>query len=203
MKKLIYVVAGALLTLSATAFAATMVFTDQSGFVGSWFEDAAVSMNQKGIITGYQDGSFGPSKQINRAELAVMLDRYDDYIQGVIDSKISSGSSGTSGNEVTLSQIDDIIDNTLKFADEPYSLYLNFIVLAESDLMELDGPPQYYGSSDWYENEYLTLPEGYTLYEALLAESGNPSYLHFQGEVCEGDICGIYKDQWYGPFYTE
>ena len=200
MKKLIYFVAGALVTLSATAFAATMVFTDQSGFVGSWFEDAAVSMNQKGIITGYPDGSFGPSNQVSRAELAVMLDRYNDYIQGVINNKVGSGSSG---NAVTLSQIDDIIDNTLKFADEQYSWYLNFVVLAESDLMELDGPPQYYGSSDWEEQTNANLPTGYKLYTAYLAESGNPSYLHFEGEVCEGDVCGIDKDQWYGPFYTE
>jgi hypothetical protein len=203
MKKFIYFVAGALVTLSATAFAATVVFTDQGSFVGSWFEDAAVSMNQKGIITGYEDGSFGPSNNVTRAELTVMLDRYDDYIQGVMNS---NASNSTTGNAVTLSQIDDIIDNTLKFADEEYSWYLNFVVLAESDLMELDGPPQYYGSSDWKqwdEQDGVTLQEGYTLYTAYLAESGNPSYLHFQGEVCEGDVCGIDKDQWYGPFYSE
>ncbi|MBI2463453.1 S-layer homology domain-containing protein [Candidatus Peregrinibacteria bacterium] len=203
MKKLTYLVAGALFTLSTTAFAATMLFTDQSGFIGSWFENAAVSMKQKGVINGYPDGSFGPSNQVNRAELAVMLDSYDNYIKGVIDSKIGSGNTGTTGNAITLSQIDDIIDNTLKFADQQYSWYLNFVVLAESNLMKLDGPPQYYGSSEWDEQTSANLPTGYKLYTALLAESGNPSYLHFQGEVCEGDVCGIDKDQWYGPFYTE
>lgn len=188
MKKLIYFVAGVLFTLNATAFAATMVFTDQSGFVGSWFEGAAVSMNQKGIITGYPDGSFGPSNQVSRAELAVMLDRYDEYINEKI---------------VKFSDLDKIIDNTLKFANQEYAWYLNFVVFAESDLMELDGAPQYYGSSNWGEQTVANLPTGYKLYTAYLAESGNPSYLHFQGEVCEGDICGIDKDQWYGPFSTE
>lgn len=199
MKKFIYLVAGVFFALSATAFAATIVFTDQSDFAGSWFEDAAVNMNQKGIVTGYQDGSFGPSNQVTRAELVTMLDRYDNYVQSVIESKVGTNT----GNEITLSQIDNIIDNTLKLANEPYAWYLNFVVLAESNLMELDGPPQYYGTSEWSEQTSATLPTGYTLYTALLAESGNPSYLHFQGQVCEGDVCGLDKDQWYGPFYTD
>jgi len=79
MKKLVYFIAGAFFSLSATAFAATAIFTDQDSFA-DWYEDAVLNMNEKDIISGYEDGSFGASNNVNRAELAVMLDRFDTYL---------------------------------------------------------------------------------------------------------------------------
>jgi len=79
MKKLIYFIAGAVFSLSATALAATTIFTDQGNFA-DWYQDAVLNMNKKGIITGYEDGSFGASNNVNRAELAVMFDRFDTYL---------------------------------------------------------------------------------------------------------------------------
>ena len=190
MKKIIYFFAGALAMLSTTALAATVVFTDQNSFVDSWFEDAAVNMNKKGIITGYPDGSFGPSNQVSRAELAVMLNRFDEYTAREIEKHFND-------------KIDEIVDNTLKFAKQDYDWYTNFIVLAESGLRKLDGAPQYYNTDGWEEESGVNLPEGYKLYTAfVMGESGNPSYLHFQGEICGGDECGEELDQWYGPFHT-
>lgn len=204
MKKITYFITGILLTLSTTALAATMVFTDQSNFEGSWFEGAAVSMQQKGIINGYQDGSFGPNNSVSRAELAVMLDRYNDYIQGVVNSKIGSNQSNSKSDDtISVSQINRIIHNTLRFADDEFDWYTSFLVMAESGLKELPGRPDLYNSERWKEQENAVLPEGYKLYTVYMQESGNPSYLHFFGEVCIGDVCGNDKDQWYGPFYNE
>jgi len=39
------------------------------------------SLSEKGIINGYPDGTFGPTKNVNRAELAVMLDKTIQYVQ--------------------------------------------------------------------------------------------------------------------------
>jgi len=66
--------AGILLTLSITTFAASTVFTDENTFE-DWYKDAVINMYNKGIVTGYADGSFGANKNVNRAELVVMMDR--------------------------------------------------------------------------------------------------------------------------------
>lgn len=42
---------------------------------GSWYEEAVIDLNQKGIIKGYEDATFKPSKTVNRAELSVILSR--------------------------------------------------------------------------------------------------------------------------------
>lgn len=187
MKKIIYFFAGALVMLSVTAFAATNVFTDQGSFTDSWFENAAVSMNNKGIITGYPDGSFGPSNQVSRAELAVILDRMNEYRTNKMENYFESN-------------IEKAIDNTLKFSEDGYKYYTNFLVLAESDLKKVDGVPKDYGTSDW-EEESVTLPEGYKLY-GYSTYAGGVYYLHFQGTICIEDTCDHEIDQWYGPFYA-
>lgn len=46
---------------------------------GSWYEDAVYWAAEKGIVTGYGNGSFGPDDNITREQLAVMLYRYAQY----------------------------------------------------------------------------------------------------------------------------
>lgn len=61
--------------IGTTAFAASTVFTDDTTFA-TWFSSSAIKMKSLGIMNGYADGTFGPSKPVTRAELAVMLDRF-------------------------------------------------------------------------------------------------------------------------------
>ena len=42
----------------------------------AWYANSVRWANEKGIVTGYGDGRFGPNEQINREQLAVMLYRY-------------------------------------------------------------------------------------------------------------------------------
>ena len=44
-----------------------------------WFAQAAYWAFNKGIVTGYEDGTFRPQNQITREEMAAMLVRYADY----------------------------------------------------------------------------------------------------------------------------
>lgn len=44
-------------------------------FDGDWYAEAVSNLHETGIIEGYSDGSFQPGSSVNRAELAVMLDR--------------------------------------------------------------------------------------------------------------------------------
>ncbi|MFT7183746.1 MAG: hypothetical protein ACI9QC_000068 [Oceanicoccus sp.] len=185
MKKILYFVVGVILSLGTTALAATHVFTDQDVF-DDWYEESVMNMYEEGIILGYSDGSFGPSNNVNRAELAVILDRFDASVDESIENYF-------------LGRIDDVVEQTLAFADSDYD-YLTFLILAEAGLKELDEAPEVMSSSDWREIESADLPEGYSIYVDEVAESGNASYLYFEGEVCEADTCGEYKEQWYGPF---
>ncbi len=78
MKKLPLFLLGLLAGIIPTAFAVT-TFTDVDK--SAWYADAVQSLSDKGIIKGYEDGSFQPSNNVNRAELAVTLDRLIDYLQ--------------------------------------------------------------------------------------------------------------------------
>lgn len=48
-------------------------------YVGNWAEDFILWGMEKGLILGYEDGSFHPNQPITRAELITLLKRYDDY----------------------------------------------------------------------------------------------------------------------------
>lgn len=77
-KTLMLILVGALLG-STVAFAASKFFSDVPA--NTWYSDAVASLSDKGIIEGYPDGTFGPTNNVNRAELAVMLDRLIEYME--------------------------------------------------------------------------------------------------------------------------
>ena len=94
-KTLTLIVVGALLGSSIT-FAATQVFSDVPE--DAWYTEAVNSLSEKGIIQGYPDGTFGPNNNVNRAELAVMLDRLIEYMEtGEVSSE--SNECTTEGGE--------------------------------------------------------------------------------------------------------
>lgn len=43
----------------------------------SWYADAVVWASEKGVVSGYEDGTFQPTKAINRQEMAKVLYGYD------------------------------------------------------------------------------------------------------------------------------
>ena|GEM_PF-2837348 len=89
-KTLTLILVGAILG-STVAFAATKYFSDVP--VGLWYSDEIASLSEKGIITGYSDGTFGPTKNVSRAELAVMLDRLIDYIETIQATKMDEATA--------------------------------------------------------------------------------------------------------------
>ena len=62
---------------------------------GTWYTDAVIWASENGIVTGYGNGKFGPTDNITREQMAVMLYRYAAYknydvtnasdLQGFID----------------------------------------------------------------------------------------------------------------------
>lgn len=55
-----------------------MAFTDVA--LDAWYADAVDWAARAGIITGNENGTFAPDERITRAQLAVMLYRYANYI---------------------------------------------------------------------------------------------------------------------------
>ena len=43
---------------------------------GSWYHDAVLEVSAMGLMTGYDDGTFGPSDSLTRAQAATILWRY-------------------------------------------------------------------------------------------------------------------------------
>lgn len=79
MKKIFLVGLIASLTGSVVGFAASTYFSDVSS--GSWYEQSVINLSDKGILNGYPNGTFGPEKNVNRAELAVTINRLLQYIE--------------------------------------------------------------------------------------------------------------------------
>ena len=47
---------------------------------GAWYYDAVMELTEKGILKGYQDGTFRPDRKITRAEFASVLKAYHDIL---------------------------------------------------------------------------------------------------------------------------
>ena len=77
-KTLTLILVGAMLG-STVAFAASKIFSDVP--TNTWYTDAVNSLSEKGIIDGYPDNAFAPNSNVDRAELAVTLDRLIKYIE--------------------------------------------------------------------------------------------------------------------------
>lgn len=71
--------AGAVLVLAGTALASSVVpsFVFPDVKKGTYFTDSVTELVRKGILKGYDDGRFGPDDPVTRAQVSVMLDRYD------------------------------------------------------------------------------------------------------------------------------
>ena len=80
------------------------VFPDVSD--GLFYSNAVIWANSVGIVTGYDDGCFGPSDDINREQMAAMMYRYAKY------------KGYNSDNSGDLSSYPDK-DQISKFAKEP------------------------------------------------------------------------------------
>jgi hypothetical protein len=73
MKKLPIFLLGLLLGTIPTAFAVSMTFSDVSE--DAWYYTSVSSLYNSGIVEGYTDNTYRPENSVNRAEMAVMLDK--------------------------------------------------------------------------------------------------------------------------------
>lgn len=74
------------LVVSATLFSVGLALAGStSRFIdidsGSWYEDSLLELEEIGILQGYPDQTYRPDDSVNRAELAVALDRLLEYVE--------------------------------------------------------------------------------------------------------------------------
>lgn len=84
------------LGLVATSNAASLgsaVFPDIRS--GMYYDEAVGEMYADGIITGYENGNFGPSDYVTRGQVAVMMQRFKESLGFVSSSRSSSSRSST------------------------------------------------------------------------------------------------------------
>lgn len=83
---------------SVCSSAAAKTFSDIAN--GQYYTEAVAWASDKQIVTGYEDGTFQPNKNINREELAAMLYRYAKAVG--LDTKASGDlTKFADGNKVS------------------------------------------------------------------------------------------------------
>jgi hypothetical protein len=91
-------VAGALIGTAGTGLAATVLGSDVFSDVprGAYFDDAVGEMYNIGVIKGYENTDrFGPNDFVTRGQVAVMMQRFRDELNGTVDNDNDSTSSSS------------------------------------------------------------------------------------------------------------
>jgi len=136
MKKSLFIVSVLalffLMTIVVTAY--TNSFLDKDSFA-DWYEEDVDQMRSTDIIRGYPDGEFKPYNNVNRAELAVILNRFARA--GQIKLADYSSCDLTDQFEAGLEfRLQDISGNPISGID-----------------IEIDGPDSYFDYNDFAEGE--------------------------------------------------
>lgn len=65
-----------------------------------WFYNDVMNMAEWGVIQGNSDGTFAPSKGVNRAELSAMWNRYENHLKDVFYTKSEISAMMNTGTSV-------------------------------------------------------------------------------------------------------
>lgn len=92
---------------------------------GAYYDDAVGEMYSDGIITGYQDGRFGPNDFVTRGQVAVMMQRFKNMMNGTTPVRSSSSSvrrasSSSSSSTTTTSGVN--IRGRFEFTTATFSI---------------------------------------------------------------------------------
>lgn len=103
MRKItISVFVGILLGITGSVFAMEMMDPAMKKFPDvdytAYYADALNNMVNLGIISGYQNGNFGPDDAVTRAQLVTILDRYDVKKQEQADQLLADTFCQNKGN---------------------------------------------------------------------------------------------------------
>lgn len=190
MKNFLWFVAGGLFLFGATVFAQSSLFTDDESFA-DWYSDSVYHLRDNGVINGYEDGSFGPDNYVTRAEMVVMLDRYEDLLTTKEDFVFHS--------ELALNRI---LWNWAEHQDlDLPNVYKVSVVLAFSRIKYIgedvsDVYPDFDQCRFKVEGDF----DHYISYSLYFCPDEYGSYfVHIEGQESQEDMFNEI-DEWYGPY---
>ncbi len=73
-------VISAVVASTITVFAAGPMATFPDVDENAYYSDSVYSMKSLGVISGYDNGNFGPNDFVTRGQLVTVLDRYDEAL---------------------------------------------------------------------------------------------------------------------------
>jgi hypothetical protein len=186
LKQFLWFMGGAALMLSTVAFALSPIpaFDDING--DEWYADPVYFLQERGIIEGYDDYTFRADNTVNRAEMAVMMERMYEHL----DSRIISVAQ--SPDKVNIDLLYDVLDN-MSALDLELGGFNEMILLAS---LGVNTTPvsilEFHQSSFFLEGEYEYDGETYSAYSQ---DAGGGSAYFVQ--IANDD------DRWFGPFAEE
>ncbi len=178
-------------------------FSDVS--MQDWFYNSVTELTEEGVIKGYKDSTFKASNSVNRAELAVIIDRNNKSQQKKQVSQEQVFQLLSKSNEFSDLQInyenqyfsDNEIKSALYFAEAGLntsneSEYLNEIIKDKTV------------NPFFYKIEGTGLAKEYSVYiDGSEAAIDGPAYLYllFEGtRESKGEFMPSAEKTWFGPF---
>ena len=150
------------------------IFSDLSGY--AWAENAILKLYEKGIVSGYEDGSFKPQKEVTREEFASMIARcigiesnaeqcfsdvdkdswYAGYIAALAHAGIISGLPDGSfgvGRNITRQDMAVIVTKAMGYSEkeaEEFNDHESISEYAKSSVYALKGAEIVVGSDGYF-----------------------------------------------------
>jgi hypothetical protein len=162
MKKFIWFLAGMMFATAVTVFASGPAgFLDQDSF-DDWYLESALSMKARGVILGDNDGNFNASGYVDRAQMAVMLDRTVIYLREEILGEVESNNVELLD---TLFELDFLKDGLTDVEIAYVSVLMGDNIYDETD--EWNWSIEYLVDDDCDESDLIVngdVVDGYTVY---------------------------------------
>lgn len=167
----------ALVFSSAYAVGPTF-FNDEYKFA-NWNEAAIRELSAEGIMTGYPNGSYGPDKNITRAEVAVALDRL---------------LKKTQADYVTVGEMQGVLLGQEKYGNAALGTFeKHALILASAGVSKMTTAPSITSLTKISFPAGVT--DGYTIYSGTIS-TRVVYYVNFQNTTS----ASVHVNNWFGPF---
>lgn len=201
MKKIIFLtLAGLIIGSIGTAFALSQLFSDVPE--NEWYANAINSLSEKEIVVGYEDGTFRPANNINRAELAVILDRLLEH-ERVMENQCNKLSAYTAYNwyETLNQKYTDEFLTPLEIAGDITGEYGKGCLVSGDGLLIFMPGQTVFGCHEIYKfdthNDTVEKANSDDFYCANMFTDITEDYVSFVGAEAEGGICRSYEGKYY------
>lgn len=156
-------------------------FSDEGSF-SNWFTSAAHRMAEYGLITGHEDGSFRANTSVNRAELAVILNRLLERLESKMEDKM----------EDKICTMEFRYGHVINLYDQQGNPIIDATITVEPFQGEMNDDTPYTTSDD--SGTYVGIGEGKGLYTVTIEKEGYVT--HVETITLDHDGCHVLPQIW-------